>query len=362
MKNLGEQLKIGRENKGLSLNEVSRETNIAQKYLAALENEDFAQFSAETYLLGFLKAYCEYLGLDVNDILSLYRIRKIEEQPVPIEQLLHRPVNVPRIVVTSLITLVVLALAAGSVYYFRFMPKKEEAVEYVERKPVEYSLSDGVLEKRFFTGDTLIIPLGNDNYKVTVSGIGDAVTLSAPGKTIRLDLNNEAAVDINDDGLAELAVRAEDYDQNRPDFGAQLRFDMMKTVAEQPPAEDENGMPTEVSGAAPHIIFNSVNPYPFTLNVVFSGYCMFRWEILREANRQTRTERYYIKGEEQAISAQNGIRVWISNSSAVKMSVIGGGNTVPLEAGGAGEIVVEDIYWIRDEDGRYKLIQSRLET
>jgi cytoskeletal protein RodZ len=362
MKNLGEQLKIGRENKGFSLDEVSHETNIAQKYIAALENEDFAQFPAETYLLGFLKTYCGYLGLDVNEILSLYRIRKIEEQPVPIEQLLRRTVNVKRIIVTSLITVVVLALAAGSVYYFRFMPKKEDVVEQVERKPVEYSLSEGVFERRFFTGDTLIIPLGNDSYKVTVSSIGDAVTLSVPGKAIKIDLNNEAVVDINDDGLEELSVRAEDYDQNRPDFGVQLRFDMMNTIYEQPPAESENGMPAAVAGAAPHVLFNSVNPYPFTLNVVFNGYCMFRWEILRVANRQNRTERYFIKGEEQAISAQNGIRVWISNSSAVKMSVIGGGNTVQLEAGGAGEIVVEDIYWIRDDDGRYKLIQSRLET
>jgi cytoskeletal protein RodZ len=361
MKNLGEQLKLGRENKGLSLNEVSSETNITQKYLAALENENFSQFPAETYLLGFLKTYCEYLGLDANEILSLYRIRKIEEQPVPIEQLLHSPVNVPRIIVISLIALVVLALAAGSVYYFRFMPQKEGKLEYVEYRPVEYSLSEGVFEKRFFTGDTLIIPLAGDSYKITVSGIGDAVTLSVPGKTIKIDLNNEAVVDINDDGLAELAVRVEDYDHNRPDFGAQLKFDMMNVSAGQPPVEIESGN-IPASDAEPYIILNSANPYPFTLNVVFSGYCMFRWEILREANRQTRTERYYIKGEEQAINAQNGIRVWISNSSAVKMSVISGGNSVQLEAGGAGEIVVDDIYWIRDDDGRYKLIQSRLET
>jgi hypothetical protein len=44
---------------------------------------------------------------------------------------------------------------------------------------------------------------------------------------------------------------------------------------------------------------------------------MFRWEILREANRQTRSERYFVKGEEQTIHAQNGIRFWASNSSAV---------------------------------------------
>ncbi|MDR0382570.1 MAG: helix-turn-helix domain-containing protein [Spirochaetaceae bacterium] len=365
MKNLGEQLRIGRENKGLSLNDVSREINIAQKYLVALETEDFSQFPAETYLQGFLKNYCEYLGLDVKEILSLYRLCRIEEQPVPIEQLLHKPVNVQRIVVTSLIAVAVLALGAGAVYYFRFMPKKEQPAEYVERVPAEYPLTEGVLEKRFFVGDKLIVPLDGNDYRVTVSGIGDAITLAAPGKNITIDLNSNAAADINDDGFAELHISAIDYVQNRPETGALMRFDIMSTAlaAEQPPAGTEAGnIPVANPGAATQVIFNNASPYPFTLRVVFNGYCMFRWEILREANRQNRTERYFLKGEEQTITAQNGVRVWISNASAVKMWVIGGGNNVPLEAGSAGEIVVEDIYWIRDDDGRYKLIQARLET
>jgi hypothetical protein len=228
-------------------------------------------------------------------------------------------------------------------------------------------LSEGVLEKRFFIGDTLIIPVNDNNYKITVSGIGDAINLSAPGKTITIDMTNEVVTDINDDGFAELAIRVEDYAKNRPEIGAILRFDMMNLVqsSEEQPEDSESVDITPAvsgSGRAANVIFNNARPYPFTLRVVFNGYCMFRWEILREANRQNRTERYYLKGEEQTITAQNGVRVWVSNSSAVRMWVIGGGNNVPLEAGGAGEIVVEDIYWVRDDDGRYRLIQSRLET
>jgi hypothetical protein len=240
------------------------------------------------------------------------------------------------------------------------MPKNEQSEERAERLPVEYLLSEGVLEKRFFEGDTVLIPLNDSVYKIALSGIGDIITLSAPGKDIKIDMNNEAAADVNNDGFAELSVVAVDYAQNRPEVGALLRFDMANSP--QSAAVEEQGAQAAAPDTASRVIFSAANPYPFMLRIVFNGYCMFRWEILREAGQQNRTERYFIKGEEQTIRAQNGVRIWVSNSSAVKMWVIGGGNNVPLEAGGAGEIIVEDIYWSRDEDGRYKLVQARLET
>lgn len=369
MKSIGEQLRMARENKGLSIDEVAREINIARKYLAALETEDFSQFIAETYTLGFLKNYGEYLGLDVKELLSLYRIIKIQEEPVPVEQLLHTPLNVPRILAISLITLAGLALGGGAVYYFFFMPKTERQEELASGMPAEYSLTEGALEKRFYEGDILLIPFAGNNYKVSLTGIGDVITLAAPGKDIKLGLNNEAAADLNSDGLAELRISAIDYAQNRPEVGALLRFDLLNMTAstgmeqlaetlsgDQASAEDSS------ANSVPRVIFSASNAYPFTLQVSFSGYCMFRWEILREAARQGRNERYFVKGDEQTIQAQNGVRVWISNSSALKIWAIGGGHNVQLDIGGAGETIVEDIYWARDDDGRYKLIQVHLET
>jgi hypothetical protein len=41
--------------------------------------------------------------------------------------------------------------------------------------------------------------------------------------------------------------------------------------------------------------------------------------------------------------------------------VIGGGRTVPVELGGAGEVVVADIRWVRDEENRYRMVLMRLE-
>ncbi|MDR2796261.1 MAG: helix-turn-helix domain-containing protein, partial [Spirochaetaceae bacterium] len=216
-KSIGESLKGERENKGLSVDDAARETNIARKYIVAMEEEDFSQFPAETYLLGFLRNYGEYLGLNVKNLVSQYRILKIQEQPVPLAQLLNKaPPDVARIALVSLVTAAGLALVGISVYYFFFAPKNRLSESAAERQPVEYSFAEGTLEQRFYEGDALIIPLAGNTYKVSLRSIADLVTIAAPGKELRLGLNNEAVVDINSDGVPELKVNAIDYAQNRP--------------------------------------------------------------------------------------------------------------------------------------------------
>jgi hypothetical protein len=108
-------------------------------------------------------------------------------------------------------------------------------------------------------------------------------------------------------------------------------------------------------------IFTSPNAYPFTLQVSFQGYCLFRWEVLAERGRQGRKEEYFQRSAELSIPAQNGVRIGVSNAAALRIQVIGGGRTVPLEIGSVGEVVAADIRWIRDEDGRFRLVLSRLD-
>ena len=109
------------------------------------------------------------------------------------------------------------------------------------------------------------------------------------------------------------------------------------------------------------VIASTSNAYPFTLQAAFQGYCLFRYEILFERDRPGRNEQYYQRSEEISIAAQNGIRLGISNAQAVKLQVIGAGRTISLETGSAGEVVAADLRWVRDEDGRYRLVLIRLD-
>jgi cytoskeletal protein RodZ len=372
---LGNTLKMTREGKGYTFEQVSMDTHISIQYLRALEEERFNAFPGEPYILGFLKNYGEYLGLDNKELLFQYRSGKIQDQPDPINQLITpRGSSLPfKMLLDALILVIVLATAGGGVYYFLYLPRTKTPIVTETRKPVEYALNEGALERRFYLGDSIVIPYGDDQYTLRLSNVGDAVTIMTPVGGIILDLSQEVRVDLNNDGMGELRITASDFDKNTGDSGALLRFEMDSTLPFYSGAsiESPESVPTPVLSSAMALpdntgltnatqILSSVNAYPFTMEVAFQGYCMFRWEILYERDRQDRNEQYFQRGDALNMQAQNGIRLWASNAAATKIQVIGGGRTVPVELGGAGEVAVVDIRWVRDNDGRYRLVMIRL--
>jgi cytoskeleton protein RodZ len=60
---IGRTLRLAREKRGLSLQQVEEATKIRARYLRDLENEHFDVLPA-VYMLGSLKTYAEHLGLD----------------------------------------------------------------------------------------------------------------------------------------------------------------------------------------------------------------------------------------------------------------------------------------------------------
>jgi transcriptional regulator with XRE-family HTH domain len=72
MADLGERLRIAREEKGLSLQEVAEKTKIPLNYLEALENEGFEAFTSVLHARGFLRNYASYLGLDPDEVSDQY--------------------------------------------------------------------------------------------------------------------------------------------------------------------------------------------------------------------------------------------------------------------------------------------------
>lgn len=67
---IGKILREKREEKKLSLEDVSSATRINKKYIHALEDENFLLIPSQVYAKGFLKAYSELLGLDTRALLG----------------------------------------------------------------------------------------------------------------------------------------------------------------------------------------------------------------------------------------------------------------------------------------------------
>jgi len=87
LESIGETLRQAREARKISIKDVVKETNISPLYLQALEEEKFDKFPSETYLIGFLRTYSEFLKLDVEAIVQAYKGYKIGESATPLEEL-----------------------------------------------------------------------------------------------------------------------------------------------------------------------------------------------------------------------------------------------------------------------------------
>jgi len=368
MESLGEKLKTARVEKGLSHDQISRETNISIRYLEALETENFSVFPGEPYVIGFLRNYGAYLDLDIQKVISLYRALRIQEQPVPVEQLLKKQTKLPGFIIPLFVILIIIIACGFGVYMIIKNSQNNPSLNApANREPVEYIMEGSSMEnRRFYKNDSILIPVDGIMYKLELTNLGETVTILTPSGERSLDLGQDITLDLNNDGIEELRIRVADFAKNNPDMGALINFYLIDIAVysgseiEQNTSAASNIVVSAASSTT--IIPTTPSPYPFTLQVSFQGYCMFRWEILNERDRRGTNQKYFQRGEQLDIQAQNGIRIWASNAQAARFQVIGGGRSYPVEIGSAGEVVVTDIRWVRDDENRFRLILMRLES
>lgn len=79
MLSVGEILKKQRERLKIDLLDVEKEIKVRQKFLSAVEKNNWGIFSSKVYISGIIKNYSLFLGLDPNNILAFFR-RDYERQ------------------------------------------------------------------------------------------------------------------------------------------------------------------------------------------------------------------------------------------------------------------------------------------
>ena len=375
MISIGEQLKAARERMGLDLDRVCDDTNIAKRFLAALEDENFSVFPGDPYVIGFIRNYAEYLGLEPRELVNAFKNIRIQEQPVPVESLIPKRGTSPWIFVGGgfaavlLVGLLVLALVR------RGSPAGDSSGESVARTPREYSLDKPTLEKRFYEGDTILVPFREQKYRLLIAGITDRVAVESPVGRALFMLGEKGTLDLDKDTIPELQIFVNDFQKGDPAKGALITFaaegELAAALAAPGiPAPAPSAEPTTVSvaanppAAAPEpplsaalkttVLFDKVSsPFPIVVTAVFRNYCMFRYEV----DRREREERYYHKGDQITINVTNTVKIWTSNAAASKATVQAtGGRSVDLDLGGQGEVAVKQIRWIQAEAGGWNLV------
>ncbi len=73
MLSVGTIFKKEREKKGLLLIDIEKQIKVREKYLKAIEDENWNYFSSKIYITGILKNYSRVLNLDHKKVLAFFR-------------------------------------------------------------------------------------------------------------------------------------------------------------------------------------------------------------------------------------------------------------------------------------------------
>ena len=124
MPSLGDQLRLQREKKGITLDQAAADTRIREKFLKALEDGDYQSLPGAVYTKGFLRNYAHYLDLPADELIVSFHEERGTVTPEPAKRTYRamRPIERRNLVFTPAVFVPVVVLAGivlfvGYLYY-----------------------------------------------------------------------------------------------------------------------------------------------------------------------------------------------------------------------------------------------------
>ena len=96
MLEFGKTLRSAREAKGYTVSQIAEMTHLKSSTIEGLENEDFSMIAAPIYGRGFVKLYCEAVGLEPKPLVDEFMAIMNGEREIAIKE---RPVAEPPVAV-----------------------------------------------------------------------------------------------------------------------------------------------------------------------------------------------------------------------------------------------------------------------
>jgi len=120
----GTRLRVEREQRGITLDQISRSTKIGTRFLQALEQDRFDQLPGGIFNKGFIRAYARFLGLDEEQAVSDYLTATspgdpspaVPEAAVPVEAERERASGLPWGTFAMVLLVIALSFAVWGFY------------------------------------------------------------------------------------------------------------------------------------------------------------------------------------------------------------------------------------------------------
>lgn len=183
MKSIGDILKAQRQKRKLTIENINKAIKVHPKYVTALEENDYSVFDGKVHAKGFLKLYAEFLGLDVEEMLAIWR-REYEADFDKVNKSLDysfKPIEPVKFVVTPGIVLisVFLVLILGFFGYLFYQYKSFNGAPNLQithpahNQPLEVNIVDVIgktdLDAQVYVNNQRVMLDKEGNFATSVS-------------------------------------------------------------------------------------------------------------------------------------------------------------------------------------------------
>ena len=363
MESFGKILAEAREKKELSYENVEAETKILKRYLEALESEQLDVFSGETYILGFLRNYSDYLGCDTNHLINLYHAKVLQETPIP-EGLLK--IRKSTVFIVSMVLLVLVAIAGLvflGIWGIGKIKEKRVAdspvISLAQEIGKTYMVTFDPVKQRIYKGDIICVDVDGSELSVSVEETLDTLSLRTPIGVQVVELGETLDIDIDGDGIADISLYLSDISTKDSSLGAEVRMIKKERLVTDEFVDESSILSVSDfdNSTDQLVLIKSNRAFPFTVSANFRGACLFRYQSDLKAS----VEDFFANGDKLVFTSNNSARIWMSNALTVKLQVQGDTQVTDIAFGKAGQVIVEDIRWIKEADGSYKLVVLQVE-
>lgn len=220
---IGNILKQAREARGLTIEKVEAETKIRQKYISAMEQDDFQTLPGPIYAKAFLKNYAKYLNIDLEEISDvLNKIHPAEnvqaETAKPVDDKAVKKAGLTRYWMYLVAVLLIFVVAVSVYYGARGIAANRGTAGVGENQAAVEAISqDDTLQQApiqdnspKFTGVNVVLNVKSDRSWINVIVDGNQVfqgeikageSKSFEGKEkILVTLGNAGAVEVLENG------------------------------------------------------------------------------------------------------------------------------------------------------------------
>lgn len=356
---LGDFFQNVRKEKGVSVDEIVRETNISKRYLIAIEENNFEIFPGETYIKGFIGSYADALEVPREDAYKIYHRQIQIEQNAPIEELVGLPGKASKkskpsaakasgdskpaaMIFVALLVIVVIVIAV-------FRGGDGNTADDSDFTFDENTIDDVALN-RFSVGDTIKVETEDHEISLTFSSIGASQNLKIKvnrqvlyvkqGEILNIDTDDN---EIDDFGIEVLSVASDDIQvvlalHNEEDRVLQI----VSTLSDD--LSDSINSETEI------LTTEEIEPVTLTLTGSASGY------IAYSADGGDEVEMLSYNGLSSDIYFEDSLVLLLANAGAVELDV----NGETEDGGSMGEASKSVFYW-KSASGKYTLVRALLD-